>query len=162
MGMMREVSTKQKGLNKMKIDIAGNSRTTAELGIVDRVKQSMKPNNRVAMTLGAIIGGFIPLATYCTAHLEVVPTAPLWEQVPTLMVLGGLIYSALTVFSWAKVAFKHPAKALGFVILLEGTMTFSHLLALSLGALAILIGINAVAAGTQLVLDQKTSRKQKR
>lgn len=135
-----------------------------EMPIVNQVKIGFQKQNRIAMIAGAIIGGFIPLATYVTAHCEVDPTAPLYFQLPSLMVIGGLIYSAMTVFSWAKVAFKNPVKAVGFVVLLEGTMTFSHsgvggVPILSLAALALLVSINAIAAGAMLVLDQKKGRK---
>lgn len=162
---MREVQQiKFKGA-KMKSNLDSHNRLTVkQLGIVDQVKQSMKPNNRIALVCGGILGGFVPIATYVLAHCEVDPTAPLYQQYTTLLVLGGLIYSAMTVFSWAKVAFKHPIKAIGFVCLLEGTMTFSHsgildIPLLSLAALTLLVAINAVAAGTLLVLDQKSSRK---
>lgn len=150
-----------------KVPIATNlqqNERMLQLGIVDQVKQSMKPNNRLALICGAILGGFVPIATYTIAHCEVDYQAPLWTQWMILLVLGGLVYSALTVFNWAKVAFKHPAKAIGFVVLLEGTMTFSHagvlgIPLLSLAALTLLVGINSVAAGCLLVLDQKSSRK---
>src|SRR5262249_1506676 len=37
---------------------------------------------------------------------------------------GGLVFSGLTVFRWSQLAFGSPVKALGFVVLAGGVMTF--------------------------------------
>ena len=42
------------------------------------------------------------------------------------IVAGGLLYSAKTVYAWGKLAFHTAAKALGFVVLLEGVMILSQ------------------------------------
>jgi hypothetical protein len=47
----------------------------------------------LATLAGAIIGGFVPAATYILAHYQAPETPLLW-----LLVAGGLLYSALTVF----------------------------------------------------------------
>jgi len=129
------------------------------LGIVDQVKEAAKKTNRIATVAGFVLGGFVPTASFTLAHFEVNASQPLWLQMPTLLVLAGLIYSAKTVFDWAKIAFKHPAKAVGFVTLLEGVMTFSHTHWLSAVALALLVGINGIATGCNLALDTKAARK---
>jgi hypothetical protein len=41
------------------------------------------------------------------------------------MILGGLAYSAISVYEWAQSAFHLWVKAAGFVLLLEGTVTFA-------------------------------------
>jgi VIT1/CCC1 family predicted Fe2+/Mn2+ transporter len=123
--------------------------------IIGQVKTGFHAQNRLATSAGFLIGGFIPLATFLVAHFEVKATSPLWEQMPTALVLGGLFFSAKTVFDWARLAFKHPVKALGFVLLMEGVMTFSQNFALSVAALAYLIVINGIATGCNLVLDYK-------
>jgi len=60
------------------------------------------------------------------------------------------VYSAFSVFGWAKKAFRHTLKALGFVVLLEGTLTFCSVRWLSLAGLAILMTLNGAAAAVAL------------
>lgn len=92
--------------------------------------------------VGLALGGFVPLAIYVTAHR----TGFVWgvSTAPALA-LGGLVYSAQTVFQWARLAFISIAKSLGFVVLLEGVMVTSPVQWLALLALGYLIVINAVA-----------------
>jgi hypothetical protein len=66
------------------------------------------------------------------------------------LVAGGLVYSAFSVFGWARQAFNHRLKALGFVVLLEGTLTFCSVVWLSLAGLAILMVLNGVTAAVTL------------
>lgn len=123
------------------------------LAVVDQVVTACRPQNRVATLLGALLGGFVPVATYVVAHQETT-SAPLWTQLPALLVLGGLAYSALTVYRWARMAVGHAVKAAGFVVLLEGVMVASSTPWLGLVALGYLVGINAIATGCQLSLDR--------
>ncbi len=122
-------------------------------GIVDMVRSASHKRNRVAMVAGFILGGWVPIVTYLVSHIHVQELPMLW-----LLVAGGLTYSAMTVFSWAKIAFRHPLKALGFVVLLEGAMTFVPDLWIGLPSLAMLVGINGLATGTNLVNDSRESR----
>ena len=133
----------------MKLKIENRPRFNTE-SIVHQVKAATHKSNRIAMTAGFILGSFVPAASYELVHYEVASQPMLW-----ILVTGGLTYSALTVYQWAKVAFKHPAKALGFVVLLEGILTFSASAWLSGSALALLVAINGVSAGCQLALDYK-------
>jgi hypothetical protein len=82
----------------------------------------------------------------------------LLSQVRWQTVACGLAYSALTVFDWARVAFRHPVKALGFCGLLEGVMTFSGTQRLGITALTMLIVINGIATGCNLVADRRQAR----
>ncbi len=75
-----------------------------------------------------------------------------------LLVAGGLTYSAMTVYSWSKVAFRHSLKAVGFVVLLEGAMTFVPNIWIGLPSLGLLVVINGLATGTNLVNDSRESR----
>lgn len=50
-----------------------------------------------------MLGGFIPLASYTIAHQEAPHKPVLW-----VLVACGLASSALTVFDWARVAFRPP------------------------------------------------------
>jgi hypothetical protein len=122
-------------------------------GIVDMVKRAGHKKNRVAMVAGVVAGGWIPIVTYLVSHYHVEAQPQLW-----LLVSGGLTYSALTVFSWAKIAFRHPLKALGFVVLLEGAMTFVDDQWIGLPSLALLVLINGLATGTNLVNDSRENR----
>jgi len=125
----------------------------ARLGVLEQVERSLKPGNRLATLMGAMLGGFIPLASYTIAHQEAPNTPVLW-----MLVACGLAYSALTVFDWARVAFRHPVKAVGFCALLEGVMTFSSTQWLGITALAMLIVINGIATGCNLVADRRQAR----
>ena len=122
-------------------------------GIVDMVKRAGHKKNRVAMIAGFVAGGWIPTVTYLVSHYHVQALPMLW-----LLVGAGLGYSSLTVYSWAKVAFKLPAKALSFVVLMELSMTFVPDPWIGLPSLGLLILINGLATGTNLVNDSRESR----
>jgi len=128
-----------------------------KMPLVDAVKTSMLKRNRVALLAGGILGGFVPIATFVVGHLDTKTIPMLW-----LLVAGGLIYSAMSVYDFAKQAFKSSLKSLGFVILIEGAMTFSTTECLSYAALGLLILINAVACGCNLALDAKDAMTKKR
>lgn len=125
-------------------------------GILDQVAVATKPANRLASFLGGILGGFVPAASYVVAHMEVGDHPAKWA-----LVAGGMIYSALTVFQWSRIAFKNAAKAFGFVVLLEGVAIFAGTLALSLSALSLLVAINALATAFNLVADRRDARSAK-
>ena len=119
--------------------------------VVYLFRQATLKTNRWAAAIGAVFGAFVPIASYQLVHHEVQGEPMLW-----ILVTGGLIYSATTVFEWAKTAFKHPLKAWGFVILIEGVLAFSQTDWLSCAALALLVTINSVAAGCALATDYKS------
>jgi len=122
-------------------------------GIVDIVKSASHKKNRVPMMAGFIAGGWMPSVTYTVVHVYVQAMPMLW-----LLAGAGLTFSGITVFTWAKVAFKIPAKALGFVVLLEGAMTFVPSPWIGLPSLGLLILINGLATGSNLVNDSRESR----
>lgn len=118
-------------------------------GVVAQVRAAMAPKARLATAVGFLLGGFVPVATYVVAHYEMT-SEPLYTQTATALVLGGLTFSARTVFSWAALAFENVLKALGFVVLAEGVMTFSHVEWLSFVALGYLVLINGTATACTL------------
>jgi hypothetical protein len=126
-----------------------------QLGVVDQVVEAFHPRNRLATVLGFIAGGVVPAATFLEAHGELDLDRPLHSQVATYLVLGGLLFSAKTVFAWAKLAFQDGWKAAGFVVLLEGVMITSHVPILPLVLLALLVAINGVATGCILSLGRR-------
>ena len=119
-------------------------------GVVNDVRIALHPRSRVAAAVGLLLGGFVPLATYVTAHTEIDWTRPLYEQLAALFVAGGLTFSAVTMYAWGTLAFFDRAKALGFVVLLEGTMVTSHTRWLAVAALCYLVSINGVATACNL------------
>jgi uncharacterized membrane protein HdeD (DUF308 family) len=112
------------------------------------VRLALHPRNRLAASLGALLGAGVPVASFQLAHHEVAELVSL----PALLVLGGLAFSSLTVYAWARNAFGSGLKALGYVVMVEGVMTTSHTPWLSAAALVLLVGINAVATGARLAL----------
>jgi hypothetical protein len=110
--------------------------------------------NPLPAVIGALIGALVPSATFMVGHYELVS----WTEPKSLIVLGGLVFSALTVFRWGRLAFGSAAKALGFVILAEGVMTFCSTAWLSIVALGYLVLINAIATGCTIALDAVRDR----
>ena len=129
-----------------------NSKSVKSSGVVSQVRAALQPKARLATCLGFLLGGFVPLASYVVAHHEIDPSKPLYLQVATAIVLGGLVYSARTVYEWGKMAFQSPFKATGFVLLTEGIMVTAQSRWLAIAALAYLIVINGVATGCNLSL----------
>ncbi len=129
-------------------------RRRRESGILAQTRAAFRPETRLATFLGAILGAFVPIAVWVVAHREINASRPLWSQFGSLLVLGGLLYSATTVFSWGKQAFRSSIKAAGFVVLLEGVLVGSQTHWLSLAALSLLAGINAIATGAILSTEE--------
>jgi hypothetical protein len=125
-----------------------------ELGVVDQISIAFAKNNLFATLCGFVLGGIVPVTVFRTAHYGVAVNPWLW-----VLVVGGLIYSAITVFKWGTIAFSSAVKSFGFVVLLEGTLTFSPDHALAYAALAVLTAINGVATGVNLVANRKEARK---
>jgi hypothetical protein len=96
--------------------------------------------------IAAIAAGFLPAASYVIAHVEA-PTNPYLY----ILVVAALGYSAPTLVTWSKKWAGHIAKATGFAILLEGVMVLSHIEALSLTGLTILVLINSTTAFNKAV-----------
>jgi hypothetical protein len=124
--------------------------SAAPPSVVDQVRQALKPRYRLATFVGFLLGGFVPLACYFVAHYELSALAPLYAQRGLYLVLGGLTYSARTVWHWGRIAFQNAYKAAGFVVLLEGVMVTSHIVWLSVAALVYLIAINGIATACNL------------
>ena len=108
---------------------------------------TLRPHHkaRTQQIIAGVAAGFLPVASYVIAHVEAPKQPALYA-----LVACALAYSAPTLAHWANKwageTGKPPVKAWGFTVLLEGVMVFSHLPALSLTGLAILVSINAVTA----------------
>ena len=123
-------------------------------GVIRQIRIAFKPGNRLAATVGVVLGGFVPAATFTVAHFEFAGQATLHDGIIAVLITGGLAFSARTVFDWALLALRSPVKAAGFVALAEGAMTCSHIWPLNLAALAVLLGINATATACNLAVSR--------
>lgn len=119
-----------------------------EHGLMTQVRVIMKESNRLALFFGMLFGALIPTSVYVLIHHEL--TSDWYYDPKTLLVLGGLVYSAKTVVEWARHVFKDTTKALGFAVLLEGVMSLSSTQWLAFAALGTLALINTVAASYSL------------
>lgn len=129
-------------------------KSSADLGVMDQVSHAFRAGNRLSTFVGFLLGGLIPLVVYMVGHCEIDLYSFSSSMIPhAAIVLGGLVYSAKTVFEWGRKAFHSAPKALGFVVLAEGVMTFSTISWLAITALVYLVVINGVATGVSLALD---------
>jgi len=123
-----------------------------------RARRARKPapSTLGAKVAGAVLGGFVPLASAALSHCEIVSADgfSLGNVVAVCLVLGALAYSFPSVYQLTRKAFGCPYKAAGFTILLEGMYTVpTHSTAgaaAAIGALALLVVINAVKAARTL------------
>jgi hypothetical protein len=123
----------------------------------------MRPQNRLATTMGALLGGLVPALGYVTAHE--------WLRLPSLLdgsksgldpsraiaavvLAGSLLFSAKTVFQWAALALKDRSKAVGFVVLIELTMVAISFQWVSGICLGYLVAINAIATACNLAASE--------
>ncbi len=131
--------------NRQRRDRGVTRASLATMNVVEQMQRAFAPGHRLSGLMGLVLGGFVPVAVYSLVHVEVATHPQFW-----VMVVGGLAYSAITVFTWARQAFHLTLKALGFVLLLEGAVTFSTQQWLGLAGLVILVVINGVSAAVAL------------
>lgn len=115
--------------------------------VIHQIQAAFRPGARLAAATGIGLGATVPTSTFVLIHSSLGVTAYplLW-----ILVAGGLLYSAPTVFQWALAAFGSKFKAAGFCVLMEGILTFAHIPALTYSSLAVLVFINAVSAACAL------------
>jgi hypothetical protein len=114
------------------------------IGILEQWRQARR--HPVAALLGAMLGGFVPLAAYKTTHgdLQVRSAGELLQ--PLVPVVGAcLLFSVRTVWQWGRGAFGETIKSVCLVVAIEGMMVLSPTPWLAQLALCYLICINAVA-----------------
>lgn len=132
------------------------------LSPIGEIESAFRPKNWLALLLGGLIGGFIPIASW-TIIGEIARGGDwrLW-----FLAGGGMTFSVLSVAKWANTAFGGGAgttlasalKAVGFCALLDGSMAFSHIRELSLAALALLVIVNTVCCTTSLQSSRTPER----
>lgn len=139
------------------------------VGVVEQVRIACSRQYRLATVIGCLLGAIVPFSTFMIAHHELLSEVNLqalsageWPGfrflVSAALVLGGLLFSAKTVYQWGELALSSKVKAVGFTILLEGVMTTSSQEWLSITALVYLCAINAIATGVTLARGTPTAR----
>lgn len=123
--------------------------------------------NPLPTAIGAC-AGIVPIGVFEFGHYELASWDPGTDG-RALIVYAGLVFSALTVVTWARDVFAPvntgragvvfaTVKALGFTALLEGMMMTSDNAWLSGAALVMLVTINAVANGCRLAVRAAASK----
>jgi hypothetical protein len=115
--------------------------------------------------VGAIVGGFVPVAVFVLSnHLGgpehdlvsafLVKEKLLNNSIIAALILAGCVFSAKSVYGWGASAFVHDRwKAVGFCVLIEGVMVFSPVELLHWLAGTFLLAINAIATGSNLIIE---------
>ncbi len=129
--------------------------------VIASIRIAFHSRNRLAAAIGSVLGGIVPIATYLVAHTISTVTLESLATAAPYLVLGGLLFSAKTVYAWTRSAFQNAAKALGFCVLLEGVMVTSEIPYLPLVCLAILVGVNAVATACTLAIESRPAKRER-
>ena len=137
-----------------------NKRTRS---IVGQIQDTFRAGERLSAALGLVTGAFAPTGVFAITH-SCLTEAPLHTQPLAWIAGGGLVFSAMTVVTWANTMFRNPIKAFGWTLLIEGIMTFApdHLAWLSYACLGLLVFVNAVANACNLVADKNRELEQER
>ena len=122
------------------------------LDVVGQVREAFS-RGPLATVFGALLGGGVPVGVYRMAHFEL--RADWWGDPKSIIVLGGLLFSSVKVWTWARMAFRSPYLATGFVMLAEGISVCSDQACLSLGALAYLATINSISTACTIALADR-------
>jgi hypothetical protein len=122
------------------------------IGILEQWRQARR--HPVAALLGAMLGGFVPLAAYQTTHGDLAVATPRDLLQPLVPVVAAcLLFSVRTVWQWGRAAFGETVKSVCLVVAIEGMMVFSPTPWLAQLALVYLICINAVATACILAAE---------
>jgi hypothetical protein len=108
----------------------------------------------LATCIGCMIGAIVPVLVYRIAHYHVEATPALW-----LIVAGGLLFSASSVYGWGLKLFGGAwYKAGGFTLLIELSTVFVEGWE-SYVALSVLCLINAVNMAHALVVGNRGAKR---
>jgi len=133
----------------------GRRQAPRHLDVVGQVREAFA-RGPLATAFGALLGAGVPAGVYRMAHSEL--RAEWWVDPKAIIVLGGLLFSAVKVWTWGRAAFRSPYLATGFVLLTEGISVFSSQPCLSLGALAYLVAINSISTACTIALADRGLR----
>jgi hypothetical protein len=115
-----------------------------------------------AFSLVALQAGSVPLSVFWFVHYEMISltAVPVHEwTVLHYVTMGGLVFSATSVWGWGR-NFYTGLKAASWVVLLEGAMVFSATPWLRVLQLVLIISINMITAGCKSA--RKESAKKER
>ena len=145
--------TQESGAQVIQLRSKKARRQSKRPGVVEQVRVAFSPENRLATLSGFILGGFVPVGSFVVCHGEL-PGSDGWRHWALLVLIGGgLLFSAKSVWQWSAAAFADRWKASGFVVLVEGIMVLSSTVGLSYAALGLLVAINGIATGVILGRD---------
>lgn len=126
---------------------------TSQEGIITQIEEALQSRPSVvagALLLGAIWGGFVPVAVFEITHVEKISLrAPLSQWDPLhYVVVAGLVFSSTSVWAWGR-TLCNAVKAAVFVSLLEGTMILSKTTWLSGVAIGLIVVTNMLVVGAR-------------
>jgi len=128
-----------------------------DLSVLARVRLAYRKGTRLAMVCGMVMGGSVPAFNFVFAHREV--QAEPWKWV---FVVAAAVFSSFSVYKFGKVAFGGKLEAFCYATLLEGALIWSKTEGAVGAALALLVAINAIWVGTNLVLQDRRVTRPKR
>jgi hypothetical protein len=126
-------------------------------GVVRDVRTALARKHRLAMLIGLVFGGFVPVAIYVTSHHQGFD----WRSQAGAVASAGLLYSVQTVYATARQVFGQAVKAAGFVFMLEGVMVTTQVVWLGAVALGLLVVVNALSAGVNVAFGSSSSSSSK-
>lgn len=132
-----------------------------ELGIVGQLEEAW--SCKLALMIAAIWAGSVPIGVYVLTHVEGIylMDVPFENWTPRYYVaLGGLLFSASSVWAWGR-TFYNGLKSALWVMLLEGCMIFSHTQWLQRYVLVLIVFTNMMAAGCRAAQKEKKRRATK-
>ncbi len=113
--------------------------------------------NPAATIVGAVVGGVVPWFARTIAHGEV--SARWWADPKALIVLGCMLFSVSTVYTFGRSCFRAPRKAIGFVVAIEGVAILCSSPQVWMVALGLLVLINAVTSGCTIALAHADTQR---
>lgn len=125
--------------------------------LVTQVKCALR-HPRAALA-GAVVGGLPPWIGQQVAHGEV--GAAWWVDPRSLVVLGCMLFSVLTVYAFGRSTFHDRRKAAGFVVAMELAMVFSSLWSVRIVTLLAVIAINALTTGARIATAYETAERRR-
>lgn len=126
--------------------------TTQPTDIITQIHLALARGYRLAAVIGALTGGGVTYCTHAMARGDLADTP--WAPGSYALflgrlsiVLGGLLFSIVTTYSFGRSAFQRGWLAVGFLVLMDGVMVASSQSSLEWFATGLLIAIEAVTTG---------------
>lgn len=139
--------------------VTHKSRVTAP-PIIAQIKAIRQKENWLAFIIGGTFGAFVPVAVFAlNQHLhremslvQVVLAHEIEDMLVLLLIAAGAVFSAKSVYGWGLSLFAGDLwKAAGYCVLIEGVMVISPIDWLRMLAMIVLVAINVIATGANLM-----------